>query len=185
MKIYIFIIVSFLCFHVNNTHANNQMNAVYNKEHHQRIDSISNAHAGRDFENLALISLNKQGLSLNKKLALPIGRNQGLQKNHNFDLGSLDKKIIVECKSHRWTSGNRVPSAKITTWNQAMYYFSIAPNSFRKIFFVLKDIRKTTGETLAQYYIRTNYHLIPKDVEIFEYDEIDHTVEKLKTHTIN
>ncbi len=51
-----------------------------------------------------------------------------------------------------------------------MYYFSCAPSSYRKIFFVLRDERAKTGETLVRYYRRTYGHLIPEDVEIWEYD---------------
>jgi len=52
-----------------------------------------------------------------------------------------------------------------------MYYFACAPNNYRKIFFVLRDTRAKTGETLASYYLRTYSHLIPSGVEIWEYDE--------------
>lgn len=45
-----------------------------------------------------------------------------IKKKHSFDLGCKDKKI-VECKSHKWTSGGNIPSAKLNVWNEAMYYF--------------------------------------------------------------
>ena len=96
-------------------------------------------------------------------------------KKHKFDLGS--DSVLVECKSHKWTSGNNVPSAKLTVWNEAMFYFACSPDSFRKIFFVLKDTRQKDNETLAQYYIRMYSHLIPNKVEIWEYDEINGVVE--------
>ena len=35
-----------------------------------------------------------------------------------------------------------------------MYYFQCAPNKYRKILFVLKDERNSTGESLADYYVR-------------------------------
>ncbi len=69
--------------------------------------------------------------------------------------------MIIECKSHKWTSGNNVPSAKMTVWNEAMLYFSLAPESTRKILFVLRDYSKR-NETLAEYYKRLNEHLIPQ-----------------------
>src|SRR5690554_1704503 len=94
----------------------------------QRIGSISNAHIGRDFEKAAHVYFTAQGYEIIKDVALPIGLER--KKNHRFDLGSsLDAtdKIIIECKSHRWTSGYNVPSAKLTVWNEAMYYFHLAP----------------------------------------------------------
>lgn len=41
---------------------------------------------------------------------------------------------------------------------------------YRKILFVLHDLRPSNGESLACYYIRTYCHLIPPDVEIWEFD---------------
>ena len=38
-----------------------------------------------------------------------------------------------------------MPSAKMTVWNEAMYYFHIAPALYWKIFFVLKHIRKAAS----------------------------------------
>ena len=52
-----------------------------------------------------------------------------------------------------------------------MYYFLVAPPGFRKILFVLRDMSEWRQETLAEYYIRTYRHLIPEDVEIWEFDE--------------
>ena len=59
----------------------------------------------------------------------------------------------------------------MTVWNEAMYYFTIAPSGYRKVFFVLRDYSQKRQETVAEYYMRTYAHLIPKVVEIWEYDE--------------
>jgi hypothetical protein len=59
----------------------------------------------------------------------------------------------------------------MTCWNEAMYYFCAAPIEYRKIFFVLKDLSKKRGVTLAEYYLRTYAHLIPAGVELWEYDQ--------------
>jgi hypothetical protein len=139
---------------------------------HQRVGSVSNAHVGRDFENAALRVLAQHGLNLKKNFRVPVGLN-GKSKMHAFDLGCEEQKILVECKSHKWTAPNdNVPSAKLTVWNEAMYYFLVAPPGFRKILFVLKHLSDRRRETLAQYYIRTYRHLIPQDVEIWEFDEV-------------
>lgn len=135
----------------------------------QREGSISNAHVGRDFEALAKKVLAGHRIETQSNFTVPIGISSH-KKNHKFDLGSEMPKVIVECKSHRWTKGNNIPSAKMTVWNEAMYYFVTAPIGYRKIFFVLKDKRSSNGETLVGYYIRTYQHLIPPDVEIWEYD---------------
>lgn len=136
----------------------------------QRTGSVSNAHVGRDFEDVACKILNENGAAVEKDYPIKVGID-GKFKVHKFDLGADDPAILVECKSHRWTKGSNVPSAKITVWNEAMYYFHCAPLHYRKIFFVLKDKRTSNGEALSAYYIRTYGHLIPLGVEIWEYDE--------------
>jgi hypothetical protein len=135
----------------------------------QRAGSISNAHVGKDFEERARRFFAGKGITLSVDHSIPVGI-EAQKKKHAFDLGSSSPKVIVECKSHTWTSGNNVPSAKLTVWNEAMYYFAVSPSEYRKIFFVLKDKRASNGETLAEYYIRMYSHLIPARVEIWEYD---------------
>ncbi|MFL6333622.1 MAG: hypothetical protein ACJ754_09970 [Pyrinomonadaceae bacterium] len=136
---------------------------------HQRIGSICNAHVGADFERVAKKFFETQGIVLEPNFSLKIGLSE--KKRHCFDLGTSKEKVLVECKTHRWTIGNRVPSAKMTVWNEAMYYFHLAPADYRKILFVLHDKRDKTGESLLAYYKRTYYHLIPDRVEFMEWDE--------------
>ncbi|CAD7526466.1 hypothetical protein [Aeromonas hydrophila] len=136
----------------------------------QRIGSKSNSQAGRDFELAVKKFFSSMGIQLERNVSIEVGIN-GESKYHSFDLGCLKLKILVECKSHKWTSGDNVPSAKLTVWNEAMYYFLASPNDFRKIFVVLRDVSSKRGETLADYYIKTYYHLIPRNVEFWEYNE--------------
>lgn len=120
------------------------------------------------------------GLTVQKDISVNIGHLT--KKEHKFDLGYIsdDKKIVIECKSHTWTSGDNVPSAKLTVWNEAMYYFSLTPNEYRKALVVKKDYSKRRNETLAQYYIRNYEHLIPDNVEIYEIAEETLEIVKLK-----
>ena len=136
---------------------------------HQRVGSISNAHVGAAFEKVALEYFAKKGIALVPNFSLRIGLKE--KKDHCFDLGSARPKTLVECKSHRWTEGAKVPSAKMTVWNEAMFYFLLAPRSFRKILFVLHDMKNGSGESLLSYYRRTYPHLIPEGVEFFEFNE--------------
>jgi hypothetical protein len=136
----------------------------------QRIGSVSNAHVGSDFERAAQEVFTSQDLHLVRGFSLPIGIGEK-KKEHRFDLGSASAEVIVECKSHKWTKGGNLPSAKMTVWNEAMYYFAMAPEDYKKILFVLRDYSDKKGETLAEYYIRTHDHLVPDEVEIWEYEE--------------
>ena len=136
----------------------------------QRIGSKSNADVGREFESAASKFFMNKGIKLTPNVKIAVGV-ANLKKEHAFDLGCIEQQIIVECKAHKWTTGGNVPSAKLTVWNEAMYYFFTAPTGFRKIMFVLHDFSAKRNETLAEYYIRTYKHLIPNDVELWEYDE--------------
>ena len=113
----------------------------------QRKGAISNAHVGREFEKRARTVLAEYGLDPNPNHKVAVGI-ELKKKNHAFDLGSENPKVIVECKAQTWTEGNKVPSAKMKNWAEAMYYFYMVPDTYRKIFFVEKSERKTTGETL-------------------------------------
>ncbi|GAB4577761.1 MAG: hypothetical protein Fur0022_04930 [Anaerolineales bacterium] len=144
----------------------------------QRKGSTSNAQVGSDFEVVVRQFFAKQGLILKPRITVSIGING--TKPHNFDLGNKSEKVLVECKAHRWTESGNTPSAKMTTWNEAMFFFLAAPSDYRKILCVIRDFHQKRNETLAQYYIRTNSHLIPKDVEIWEFDEAKGTASRLK-----
>lgn len=137
---------------------------------HQRIGAVSNAHAGRDFESLArayFVAAESLYLTPSFRLAVGVGSKK---KIHSFDLGSAEPAVLVECKSHNWTATGNMPSAKVTVWNEAMYYFHLVPTHFRKILFVLEARHSRQPETLAQYYVRTHGHLIPEGVSIVQYD---------------
>ena len=130
-----------------------------------------NPSKGAKFEILAKdFFQRKRDVILKRPFSIDIGIGN-IKKLHQFDLGSdkSNPKILVECKSHIWTEGDNVPSAKITIWNEAMYYFFVSPNEYQKILFVLKSVRN--NETLAEYYIKRYKHLIPSGVEIWEYDQ--------------
>lgn len=68
-------------------------------------------------------------------------------------MGNLkdNNKIVIECKSHTWTSGDNVPSAKLTVWNEAMYYFSLTPSEFRKVLVVKRDYSVKRNETETEF----------------------------------
>ncbi len=137
----------------------------------QRIGSISNTQVGRDFEAVAYKYFFKvEGLKLQKRFSLEIGA--GISKKcRQFDLGLEKPAILVECKSHRWTETGNMPSAKLTVWNESMFYFHIAPNRYRKVLFVVRDVHPRRTETLAEYYVRNYSHPIPRRVSIIEFDE--------------
>jgi len=144
----------------------------------QRKGSISNTHVGRDFVDVAKTFFSSKGIKLQNNIRISIGVEEK-HKEHSYDLGSYNNKIIVECKSHKWTESDEVPSAKLTVWNQEMYYFHLSPKEYRKIFFIIRDYSKYRKETLGEYYLRIHSHLIPQGVEFWEYDEKSQTAKKI------
>ena len=137
----------------------------------QRDGSISNAHVGRDFENRARVTLASHGMPLSANHKVLCGLDGRPKKAHSFDLGSESPKAIVECKAQTWTSSGNVPSAKMKNWAEAMYYFHMAPCDYRKIFLVERSVRPNRGgESLLSYFLRTQAHMIPTDVECWELD---------------
>lgn len=145
----------------------------------QRKGETSNADVGRKFEISAQSFFEvTENLKLKLNHKIHIGFDDREKKQHAFDLGCDAKKVLVECKSHRWTTGNNVPSAKMTVWNEAMYYFYLAPQGYRKIMFVLYDCN-SNGVSLASYYLDTYKYLIPHDVELWEYNERQNTATRI------
>ena len=144
----------------------------------QRPGAISNSDVGNVFETEAQEWFFKEeGVRLQRNYGVEIGLFK--KKERKFDLGSSEPPVLVECKSHKWTAGGNVPSAKITVWNESMYYFLLAPTGIRKVLFVLRDLSQKRGESLAEYYVRNQSHLIPDDVEIREFDDSNMTVSEI------
>ena len=137
-----------------------------NVNNNQRHGASSNAEVGADFENVAFEYFKtNENIILQKNYTMDIGLE--IKKQHKFDLGN--NNLIVECKSHTWTDSKKVPSAKMSVWNEAMFYFNLTPSKYKKILFVLMDFCQKRCKTLLQYYIEKYYHFIPKDVIFYEY----------------
>lgn len=100
------------------------------------------------------------------EVAIPIGQPA---KNHKFDCVSKDKNIIAECKCYTWTETGNIPSAKMGFINEAVFYMNYLPEDTNKIIVLKKATHARRNETLAEYYCRTNYHLL-KGIKIFEID---------------
>lgn len=137
----------------------------------QRKGSISNAHVGKEFEVFIKDYFKKKlQIELEDSFPLEIGLHNR-KKIHKFDLGTdKESKTLIECKAHTWTVSGKVPSAKMTVWNEAMYYFLLAPKKYKKIFCIQKDFSKKRSKTLGEYYIEKYGHMIPEDVEFWEFD---------------
>ena len=101
---------------------------------------------------------------LEKKI--PIGNPA---KDHKFDIVDVAGTIAIECKRYTWTETGNVPSAKMGFTNEAAFYLTFLPNSYEKYIVMLKSHHPKRSESLAEYYFRTNHHLLGKII-VAEYD---------------
>lgn len=90
-------------------------------------------------------------------------------KLHKFDLVEAEEKVVVECKCYTWTVTGNVPSAKMGFVNEAAFYLSFLPDGIEKNIVMAKAIHPRRDETLAEYYFRTNRHLLGA-IRVLEYD---------------
>lgn len=137
-------------------------------EPQEPVAFLSNAVVGRLFEDRVQAWLAGEGLALARDFRVPIGvGNKRSEKR--FDLGSTAPAVLVECKAHTWTVSGNNPGAKLTVWNEAMYYFHLAPSEFRKLFVVRRSMKGAMS--LLERYLDWHAHLVPGDVEIWEFDD--------------
>jgi len=129
------------------------------------MGNADNPSKGAKFEEIVRDFFSHEGLALESNFSVEVGVNS-LRKPHKFDLGCANPPTIVECKSHTWTEGGNAPSAKLSVWNEAMFYFHAAPPQYRKILAALQHSRGM--ETLAEHYVKRFRHLVPLGVEIWE-----------------
>lgn len=142
-----------------------------------RLINSSNTQRGADFEQLVRdVLASELALELAPSLAVPIG---DPPKPHRFDLGSVEQQVVVECKNHTWTKTNNIPSAKITTLREAVFYLRLAPAGYRRILAMKRHTHPDREESLAEYFVRLNQHLLG-DVEVIEATE-DGTLRRLTT----
>jgi hypothetical protein len=90
-------------------------------------------------------------------------------KLHSFDIANKEGTVVVECKCYTWTETGNVPSAKMGFVNEAAFYLSFLDSSVDRSIVMAKSTHPKRTETLAEYYFRTNRHLLGK-IKILEYD---------------
>lgn len=106
------------------------------------------------------------GTGFELETKIPIGNPA---KDHKFDIVNPEKHIVIECKRYTWTETGNVPSAKMGFTNEAAFYLSFLPDTYEKYIVMLCSHHEKRNESLAEYYYRTNRHLIGK-TKVAEYD---------------
>ncbi len=133
----------------------------------RRINS-SNPGRGAEFERLVRELFHRhEGIALEPSRPVPIG---DPPKAHRFDLVSTQHRVVIECKNHTWTRSNNVPSAKITTLREAVFFLRLLPAGYRRILAMKRHTHSDRTESLAEYFVRLNSHLLG-DVDVVEIEE--------------
>jgi len=130
------------------------------------LPNSENPKKGKDFEEKTCQILKQRYKTNFHKQSIKIGNPP---KAHDFDLVSDDGSIIVECKNYSWTETGNVPSAKMAFINEAVLYFSHAPIEAKKIIVLREDHHPKRKESLAEYYVKKNYHLL-NGISVMELD---------------
>ena len=128
--------------------------------------NIENAQVGRNFQKKV-----KQWFESNKKLGFKLEHPICIgnpAKPHRFDICDEGENIVIECKCYAWTNTGNIPSAKLTTLNEAIFYFTFLPAETEKILVMAYAVHPNKSETLAEYYFRTHCHLLG-DIKIMEF----------------
>lgn len=126
-----------------------------------------NTGKGRDFQKLAALIIGDYfGVRFTLEQPIPIGIPP---KNHKFDLVSEDQQYIGESKNLSWTEGGNIPSAKMESINEAVFYLQHIPKDKKRFVVMRRDIDDKHSESLAEYYFRIDKHLL-NGVLIIEID---------------
>ena len=109
----------------------------------------------------------KSSFFQNKKLQ--VGKAPG--KEHRFDLVNETKRIAIECKCYTWTKTGNIPSAKLSTLNEAVFFLSFLRDyDYKTIIVMNKEPNPEKNETLAEYYFRIYRYLLGETI-IAEFDQ--------------
>jgi hypothetical protein len=84
---------------------------------------------------------------------------------HKFDIVSIDREIVIECKSHTWTKGGNYPSAKVADALVAAEHLK-GHSAKRKLLVFQDDTLR--GKSLAETFMRRNREKL-HGIEIWVY----------------
>lgn len=139
-------------------------------------DNSQNSKKGKDFQEFVReVLVEKFGVDFVSETAFAIGNPA---KDHKFSLVSIDSKIIAVTKNYSWTETGNVPSGKMASLNETVFYLQHAPSDTKKLIVLKWDKHPKRKESLAEYYFRTYKHLLD-DVKILEVDSNTRSIKEI------
>ena len=134
------------------------------------MSNSEHAKIGADFQKaVQQYFIKKYGSGFELEMQIKIGYSEDDQKEHKFDIVNPKQRIAIECKRYTWTKTGNVPSAKMGFTNEAAFYLSFLPDTFKKYIVMLRSYHAQRNESLAEYYYRTYHHLLGA-IKIAEFD---------------
>ena len=128
---------------------------------------MSNVARGDQFQLLTKQVMEKAlGIPLKAEVPVKIG---SPPHPHRFDLASPDSRVIIECKAHTWTNTGNIPSAKLTTLREALFYMTFLAEDTVKVLAMARSTHMKRQESLAEYFVRLNVQFLA-DVTVCEID---------------
>jgi hypothetical protein len=105
----------------------------------------------KDFENLAGKHFEKEfGMRLLPQWPVHLKNGQ----THKFDFSSENERVVVQCKSYRWTKSGHYPNGKVAEAQMAIDRLQGA-NASRKII-VFDDDLNQKGQSFVEVFVRRN-----------------------------
>ena len=133
------------------------------------MSNSDNPKNGAEFQKAVLSWFEKHyGTEFESEKKIPIGNPA---KEHKFDIVNTELHLAIECKRYTWTATGNVPSAKMGFVNEAAFYLSFLAEEYDKYIVMLRSFHVKRKESLAEYYFRTNRHLLGT-IKVAEYDPI-------------
>ena len=140
------------------------------------LPNSMNTGKGKDFQQKAAEILSRHyKVSFRIEFPIPIG---DPPKEHKLDLVSDDLQFVGESKNYSWTEGSNVPSAKMGFLNEAVFYLQHLPKEKKRFVVMRRDVDEKHKESLAEYYYRSNRHLL-NGVFLIEIDLLNNAVHEI------
>lgn len=135
------------------------------RREHEMNSNSNNNYVGKVFQKSAFGFVTEQfGKTFVEEKAIDIGFPP---RPHKFDIVSEDGLTVIECKCYTWTESGNVPSAKMSTLDEAILYMNNIPYTANKIIIMKQSIHPERDITLAEYFVDKKGHLM-RDVSVWE-----------------
>ena len=135
---------------------------------------------GIQFENYIESKLRSRSDISNLKKHPEILLNGACKHHFDFECSKNEETIVIECKHYDYTSEGNVPSGKISTLNEAVFFLEKLNPEIKKVLCLNKSAQAdSSGRTLAERYVE-KYSSLMEDILVYEVDTAARTAKRLR-----